>query len=701
MAKFQVSLNGSNIVNKDRKQQFEDALQDQHLVDCGDREQITVKERDPSYSSSLDNQQASAGQPEADQDNKSQSTQTNSDGITVALDHTYTHQARTMEIHQQYLSQQAEYLELITAVLNQQGKVLDHQNGIKHADVIETFQRTLDNFHLIREKGLHVHQEFLTQQAAFSERYLNALEGGYNPGTAQSEKQASAVNTQQPTPAEWVVQVPPIVLDEHAPAAGLTDNSPDQSAEAKSASQAIPSAELSEALLRIVADKTGYPSEMLELSMDLEADLGIDSIKRVEILGALEDEFPTLPPADTEILAQTRTLKEIVDYMNEESGASKNVDPLPAVQEQSQSIESNIHEDTKKEISQPETTSSAGDHSVNELTEILLKIVAEKTGYPVEMLEPDMDMEADLGIDSIKRVEILGSMEEQVPGLPPVETEALAELRTLGQIVELMSIKNTGNPSDPDVPVDQKKKVDHEIGLENTPVKLVKLPKPDQLDIPVPAGRPVIITDEGTKFTQEIAHSFSSKGWKVVLWKYPKDLSNWKRKEEPVNLEVVKQEHPGKNSIKTLVDLLRTNYGKPSGFIHLHPHSTENGLFSDTEEQLMKQVFLLAGELKEDLNQAESGGRNFFLAVTRSDGSLGLKNDRSFQEGNGVTGLIKTLKWEWPDVFCRTIDFNPEMDSIAAGEILHNELLDPDIGLSEVGITNTSRVTIERENKEL
>ncbi|MBL4657530.1 MAG: acyltransferase domain-containing protein, partial [Flavobacteriales bacterium] len=38
-------------------------------------------------------------------------------------------------------------------------------------------------------------------------------------------------------------------------------------------------------LLAVIAEKTGYPSEMLELTMDMEADLGIDSIKRVEIFG--------------------------------------------------------------------------------------------------------------------------------------------------------------------------------------------------------------------------------------------------------------------------------------------------------------------------------------------------------------------------------------------------------------------------------
>ena len=40
---------------------------------------------------------------------------------------------------------------------------------------------------------------------------------------------------------------------------------------------------------------------------------------------------------------------------------------------------------------------------------LVLEIVSEKTGYPIEMIEPDMDIEADLGIDSIKRVEIIAA----------------------------------------------------------------------------------------------------------------------------------------------------------------------------------------------------------------------------------------------------------------------------------------------------
>ena len=67
-----------------------------------------------------------------------------------------------------------------------------------------------------------------------------------------------------------------------------------------------------------------------------------------------------------------------------------------------------------------------------------MSVVAEKTGYPAEMLGAHMELEADLGIDSIKRVEILSAIRERAPGLPEVEPTELGALRTLGQIVEHM-----------------------------------------------------------------------------------------------------------------------------------------------------------------------------------------------------------------------------------------------------------------------
>ena len=76
--------------------------------------------------------------------------------------------------------------------------------------------------------------------------------------------------------------------------------------------------------------------------------------------------------------------------------------------------------------------------TIEDLVAVMLEVVADKTGYPVEMLELGMDMQADLGIDSIKRVEILSALRERVPGLPEVDLAAMAELATLEQVVAYM-----------------------------------------------------------------------------------------------------------------------------------------------------------------------------------------------------------------------------------------------------------------------
>ncbi len=53
--------------------------------------------------------------------------------------------------------------------------------------------------------------------------------------------------------------------------------------------------------------KTGYPQDMLDLDLDLEADLGIDTVKQAETFAAvLEDLPPTSPMQEGLSLAITR-----------------------------------------------------------------------------------------------------------------------------------------------------------------------------------------------------------------------------------------------------------------------------------------------------------------------------------------------------------------------------------------------------------
>lgn len=70
-------------------------------------------------------------------------------------------------------------------------------------------------------------------------------------------------------------------------------------------------------MISVMSDVTGYPAEMLKKEMDLEADLGIDSIKRVEILSSVQDKLHRSLNVDQQEMASMRTIGEISDYINE------------------------------------------------------------------------------------------------------------------------------------------------------------------------------------------------------------------------------------------------------------------------------------------------------------------------------------------------------------------------------------------------
>jgi acyl transferase domain-containing protein/NAD(P)H-dependent flavin oxidoreductase YrpB (nitropropane dioxygenase family) len=82
-----------------------------------------------------------------------------------------------------------------------------------------------------------------------------------------------------------------------------------------------------EVLLNIVADRTGYPHEMLDLDLDLESDLSIDSIKRIEILGALYEGLGQSLGLDVERerlveeLAGIKTLRGILAWIADRTDA--------------------------------------------------------------------------------------------------------------------------------------------------------------------------------------------------------------------------------------------------------------------------------------------------------------------------------------------------------------------------------------------
>ncbi|MDF1753373.1 MAG: beta-ketoacyl synthase N-terminal-like domain-containing protein [Verrucomicrobiales bacterium] len=102
-------------------------------------------------------------------------------------------------------------------------------------------------------------------------------------------------------------------------------------------------------------------------------------------------------------------------------------------------------DEPKVEKPAPAEADSTSEVSIEAVNKHLLEIVGERTGYPEEMLDADLDLEADLGIDSIKRVEILGELAEFImPNSTDMgeesnlDLEKLSSLRSLQQIIDYL-----------------------------------------------------------------------------------------------------------------------------------------------------------------------------------------------------------------------------------------------------------------------
>jgi acyl transferase domain-containing protein len=466
---------------------------------------------------------------------------------------------------------------------------------------------------------------------------------------------------------------------------------------------------LGETLVNIVSEKTGYPVEMLELDMDMEADLGIDSIKRVEILGSLLEQFPDIARPDPEAVVEIRTLAQVVETLQLLMGSSAPVVAptlnITATSVVETTVETMVETAIEAVVERVPTTVVEDEIPLsptsiiprNDLSETLINIVSEKTGYPVEMLELDMDMEADLGIDSIKRVEILGTLLEQFPNMPKPDPEAVIEIRTLEQVVEVIAKllqeadqkKKGSEPLAPDV-VDWEQEEVLE-GIQRSLVKLKPLPAPDFLEFSLPQSAIALVTDDGSMLTANLVQSLTDRGIKAVVLSFPTVTRSMLPPGTPrLELQEMTEAH-----LATQLAAITATYGNIAAFFHLHPLFKTTELYPEAEQEIVKQVFFMAKHLKAALTQPEPIGSRFFYTVARLDGAFGLEKKCDFGAiAAGLFGLTKTLNMEWNDVTCRAIDISPALSPEQSTQCILAELHDPDRCLVEVAYGSQGRVTI-------
>jgi acyl carrier protein/NAD(P)-dependent dehydrogenase (short-subunit alcohol dehydrogenase family) len=404
---------------------------------------------------------------------------------------------------------------------------------------------------------------------------------------------------------------------------------------------------ITETLLAVVSEKTGYPVEMLELEMGLDSDLGIDSIKRVEILSALQERLPGSPVIGPEHLGTLHTLGEIARHL----GAGAAPSPVTAERRVSGLV-----------VSEAEVAESSG------IADTLLAVVSEKTGYPVEMLEMEMGLDSDLGIDSIKRVEILSALQERLPGSPVIGPEHLGTLHTLGEIARhlgagaapvVMSTDSLAKGTEP-ATISSAATAGAKDGSDITvnrstivPVPLTAVPE----KLALAKTGAIWITDDGSGFSAELCAMISASGRDVRM----------------VGIEDAFMNAPG-------ADLAGLVICTPSGGI---------------DDTFFENAFLLLKSSAPALRRAGENGGALFATVSRLDGSFGCGKDTGLTDplSGGLAGLTKTAAHEWSKVSCKAIDLGLFSDCAAEAKAVADELFL--YGPLEVGLTPEGRTALK------
>lgn len=430
------------------------------------------------------------------------------------------------------------------------------------------------------------------------------------------------------------------------------------SAGTKPGSEAIKQHVLSE-----VSEKTGYPVEMLDLDLDLEADLGIDTVKQAELFAAIRTHYG-IPRREDLILANYNTLTKVIGFVEESlGGESKPVtEELP--------VDEKLSEQTEQvKVMEPASTETEA------IKQVVLMLVSEKTGYPVEMLDLDLDLEADLGIDTVKQAELFAAVRTNY-GIPRREDLILANYNTLAKVIgfveeALASVlqKQASEHS----PVAMSEAAEQSAAINETAASeltfkypsLVLLPKAElcvttRMNL---SGRDVLIVADSVRVSTPLSKKLRS------------------LQSNPITVNAV-------SSVEKAEQLAEA--GTLAGVYYLAGlekfdwKSCTEETWKEYRQGMLNPLFELAKVLPESA---------FLICATTMGGALGFFNAENPQDGL-ISGFTKALKRERPDQLIKLVDVSSGEKSPEIAEILVKETLHDPVTI-EIGYEGESRYSVK------
>ncbi|SDU32585.1 type I polyketide synthase [Desulfobacula phenolica] len=544
---------------------------------------------------------------------------------------------------------------------------IENRSAIKGSDMTTQNTQRQENYHLsspasqamtMVQKGFEAMQQLQTQTARTHEKFLETqAQAGKTLASMLEHTRNLAFNTplasSVPAPVSAAVSEPAPAITEYRPD---HENDPIPVSQISSHTIIAPAVEpeiqietpqpvktnrFTESenntadahnehiLFEIVSKLTGFPVEMLESDMDIESDLGIDSIKKVEIISELEKQIPSCEGLTTDNIGSVRTLKDIcIAIQNEATPVIETTAVTNPVTESEPVVQVDIKHDT---------------YTYQTVSTVLVNTISELTGFPVEMLEPSMNLESDLGIDSIKRVEILSKLEQELDHIETISSDDIATLKTIEEIIQFLTKNDPKTPLDSKIPVDSKKKTPESnyepqkgpdntvsdtkltrqvVSLQEYPTNQIRFYNGSRIELPT--KKKVYITQDSSTIAARFKSEFEKSGIPSVLI----DIGNGNIPELPdaAGIVLVPDAFKEKNRasamefLKSAFELVKKNAA------YLMDSATEKGAFLTT-------VSFLGGQF------------GFSGKAFNCDPAYG-----------GVAGLAKTADLEWKNVLCRALD---------------------------------------------
>jgi NAD(P)-dependent dehydrogenase (short-subunit alcohol dehydrogenase family) len=469
-------------------------------------------------------------------------------------------------------------------------------------------------------------------------------------------------------------------------------------APAPAAVAAVSADPVRERILALVVEKTGYPQDMLDLELDLEADLGIDTVKQAELFAAIRGLW-NIPRDESLKLRDFPTLKHVIGFVY-----SKRPDLAVAAP-------------AKPEVSVAAPAAAAPAMAAvaaiadDPVQEAILALVVEKTGYPKDMLDLDLDLEADLGVDTVKQAELFAAI-RGLYKIPRDEALKLRDFPTLRHVIKFAHDKLAAFTTANAEPAPAGSQGEALAAGASAPARklepVVVLPPPKpalaSLDaansvprrVPVPVLRPPLAICKPTGVTL-------GAGSRVVLMPDKAGVAEALTEQlQMLGVEVLRVADSSETD--SLAHQLKTWLAAgPVQGVYWLPSLDNEGSLNDMDlagwkEALRVRVKALYQTMRLLYEQIAVPG-TFLVSATRLGGQHGYDEAGALAPlGGAVVGFSKTYKRERPEALAKAVDFQAEAEAPAIAELLIQETL-RDPGAVEIGYKQEQRWTVGLEER--